>query len=750
MEITFNVSSYAGGYHVSCNAATNGYIDATIVNGVPPYTYQWSNGATTQNLSNIGAGTYTLTVYDNAGHQKSKTKTLLQPGVLQATLTSSQYPGPYNVSKFGGSDGSVTANVTGGSPPYTYSWNTGATIASITGITVGTYSVTVTDANQCTVQQSTTLTQPAALQVSSISSSMHNGYNVSCNNGSDGNTTVVVTGGVPPYRFLWSNGSFNQNQSNLSVGTYNVSVRDTNNTSTNAQITLTQPTAISNTVTPSVYPNGFNVSCYQCYNGNINSSTSGGVTPYSYSWSTGQTTANISILGGGTYQLTITDGNNCTKLTSLTLTEPASDDWTLTGNSGINSSSRFIGTSDTSSVSFRTNNTEAMRITNSGNVGIGTANPQAKLDITGGVKVSTLSYSGGNSNEIRLIGTTPIGEIKGLNIIGHAPDFPLSTCINPFMGWFNSTCSGADPNKLFKIPMEGNLGIGTDNPQAKVEIISDGNSSNSSALLITNSSSTSLLKILDDGKIGINESSPEEKLTVNGNLHVKGTILGKQSTGALFINGNTTSKNGGTVELYGSGSGSPSEVRLIGKSIGFYDYHDIDQWDLNMVIKDNGDIGIGKSNPSAKLDIVTNYSDQSHLAIQVTNSSGSNLLSVRSDGQIGIGTVYNDPLNDLPTSSGCSDCKLSVNGRIYSEGMTIRLSDIWPDYVFDNNYKLMGLKEVEDYLKDKKHLPGLPNAEQVIQHGIEIEELNIALLKKVEELTLYVIELQKQVDALSK
>lgn len=258
------------------------------------------------------------------------------------------------------------------------------------------------------------------------------------------------------------------------------------------------------------------------------------------------------------------------------------------------------------------------------------------------------------------------------------------------------------------------------------------------------------MKILDDGKIGINESSPEEKLTVNGNLHVKGTILGKQSTGALFINGNTTSKNGGTVELYGSGSGAPSEVRLIGKSIGFYDYHDIDQWDLNMVIKDNGDIGIGKSNPSAKLDIVANYSDQSHLAIQVTNSSGSNLLSVRSDGQIGIGTVSNDPLNDLPTSSGCSDCKLSVNGRIYSEGMTIRLSDIWPDYVFDNNYKLMGLKEVEDYLKDKKHLPGLPNAEQVIQHGIEIEELNIALLKKVEELTLYVIELQKQVDALSK
>lgn len=86
MEVTFNTTSYAGGYHVSCNGAANGRIDATIVNGTAPYTFQWSNGATTQNLNNIVAGTYTLTVNDNASHTKIKTITLLQAAVLQASL----------------------------------------------------------------------------------------------------------------------------------------------------------------------------------------------------------------------------------------------------------------------------------------------------------------------------------------------------------------------------------------------------------------------------------------------------------------------------------------------------------------------------------------------------------------------------------------------------------------------------------------------------------------------------------------
>ena len=245
-----------------------------------------------------------------------------------------------------------------------------------------------------------------------------------------------------------------------------------------------------------------------------------------------------------------------------------------------------------------------MRISSDGRVGIGTNNPLTKLDVAGQVKVSTLSYTGSNSNEIRLIGTLPSGEIKGLNIIGFAPDFPISSCINPNLAWFNSTCSGANPNHIFKQPLEGYLGIGTDNPQAKIDIVSDGSSNTSSALQIKNFNSALLLKIRDDGKIGIGEANPTEKLSVNGNVSVSGTILGNQTSGALFINGNTESSDGGTVELYGEGSSASSEVHLIGKSIRFYDYQGPDQWDLNMAINSVGDVGIGTENPIGRLHVL--------------------------------------------------------------------------------------------------------------------------------------------------
>ncbi|MCY7408918.1 MAG: SprB repeat-containing protein, partial [Chitinophagales bacterium] len=164
MEITFNLSSYAGGYHVACNGSTNGNIDATIVNGTAPYTFLWNNGTTTQNISSIGAGTYTLTVTDNTNQTKTKTVTLLQSAIMQITLGASNYNG-YNVSRYGGTDGTVASNVTGGAPSYTYSWSNGATVSGLSNVAAGTYTVTVTDANGCTKQKTTTLTQPTAMAI---------------------------------------------------------------------------------------------------------------------------------------------------------------------------------------------------------------------------------------------------------------------------------------------------------------------------------------------------------------------------------------------------------------------------------------------------------------------------------------------------------------------------------------------------------------------------------------------------------
>ena len=238
-------------------------------------------------------------------------------------------------------------------------------------------------------------------------------------------------------------------------------------------------------------------------------------------------------------------------------------------------------------------------------------------------------------------------------------------------------------------------------------------------------------------------ANPTEKLSVNGNVSVSGTILGNQTSGALFINGNTESSDGGTVELYGEGSSASSEVHLIGKSIKFYDYQGPNQWDLNMTINSEGDVGIGTEYPSGRLHVITKNNDQNHIALQVTNSSGSNILSVRDNGQIGINWDFN-----TGTPGSNSNYKLAVNGGIISTFSRVQLSGEWQDYVFKDDYELMTISELKEFIDQNNHLPGVPTEEKVKQDGIDLGQMNQILLEKVEELTLYLILLQSQIDEL--
>ncbi|HYV92734.1 MAG TPA: SprB repeat-containing protein [Chitinophagales bacterium] len=467
-------------------------------------------GATTQNISNIGAGTYTLTVTDGANHTKSKSTTLIQSAAMAASLTPSLYYGGYNISQYNGSNGTITPGVSGGAPPYSYIWNNGSTVANRIGLSAGSYSVTVTDANSCSVQQSKTLTQPTALSISSITSSTHSGYNISCNGGNNGNINISVTGGVPPYHYQWSNGSFHQNLTDLTAGDYSVIVTDTNNASKSGSLTLTQPTAITITSTLSSYPDDYNVSCYHCYNGSITNTVTGGITPYTYLWSGGQTTLNRSTLGGGAYQLSVTDGNGCIKQNTSSLTEPESNDWARSGNAETDPSSNFIGTTDTSSISFRTNNTEAMRIDKNGKIGIGTDNPQAKLDLTGDIKVSTLSFDDGGTGNIHLLGTGHDGIIRGIDLpfqdmgdIGA----PGTECVQlAVLPWYKPTGLITDfttDEDIVKWPVEGNLGIGMCLPLAKLDVRTDYPSGNTAAFSVHNNDGEALAILFDNGQFGI-------------------------------------------------------------------------------------------------------------------------------------------------------------------------------------------------------------------------------------------------------
>ncbi|WP_410503567.1 T9SS type A sorting domain-containing protein [Flavobacterium sp. Root901] len=219
-----------------------------------------------------------------------------------------------NVSCNGGANGSATVNVTGGTGAYTYSWApAGGTAATATGLTAGTYTVTITDANLCSATQTVTITEPAVLAATTSQT------DVSCNGGTNGTAAVTVTGGTGAYTYSWSpSGGTAATATGLAAGTYTVTITDANLCSATQTVTITEPViltaGISNT----------NVSCNGGTNGTATVTAAGGTAPYTYSWSpAGGTAATATGLAAGTYTATITDANGCTVNQSVVITQPS-------------------------------------------------------------------------------------------------------------------------------------------------------------------------------------------------------------------------------------------------------------------------------------------------------------------------------------------------------------------------------------------------------------------------------------------
>lgn len=166
------LTATASANHVSCLGAANGSISLAISGGTAPYTYSWSNGATTQNISSLAPGNYWVTVRDANNCTTTASAVITQPSAaLTSTLNVT------NVSCNGGSNGAITQIVSGGTPPYTYLWSTGATTQNITGKTAGNYSVTVTDSKGCTIEKDAVITQPPATTIANAGPDIGN-----CNN----------------------------------------------------------------------------------------------------------------------------------------------------------------------------------------------------------------------------------------------------------------------------------------------------------------------------------------------------------------------------------------------------------------------------------------------------------------------------------------------------------------------------------------------------------------------------------------
>src|SRR5690606_26061728 len=213
------------------NGGSNGAINLTPAGGVGPYTYVWNSGATTEDRTGLTAGSYSVTITDANGC----TATINNIVVTQPTVVNATAGAQTNVSCNGGTNGSATVTVTGGTGAYTYSWApSGGTAATATGLAAGTYTVTVTDANGCTDTQSFTITQSAALTAALTTT------NVSCPGAADGTASAAVTGGTGAYTYSWApSGGTAATATGLTAGIYAVTVTDANGCTVTQSVTVT-------------------------------------------------------------------------------------------------------------------------------------------------------------------------------------------------------------------------------------------------------------------------------------------------------------------------------------------------------------------------------------------------------------------------------------------------------------------------------------------------------------------------------
>ena len=301
-ELNFSIASEND---ISCFSENNGSIDINVSNGTAPYNFLWSNGATTEDISNLSAGNYTVTITEYNNCETIESFTIDQPTEINLVANTA------NINCFGNTDGEINLSVNGGTGNYNFAWNNGATSQNIVNLNAGAYTVTVTDANLCESIETYEITEPAALQATPLPTTLN------CFNDTDASILLDVVGGTIPYNYLWNTGATTQNIDNLVGGTYSVTITDNNDCEvilSNIQID-----------TPNEIISDFDVIDINCFgeaNGQIQSNVSGGNGNLNYLWNTGATTANLLNLSAGTYILTITDAQGCEVIEETTLLAP--------------------------------------------------------------------------------------------------------------------------------------------------------------------------------------------------------------------------------------------------------------------------------------------------------------------------------------------------------------------------------------------------------------------------------------------
>jgi len=487
--------------------------------------------------------------------------------------------------------------------------------------------------------------------------------------------------------------------------------------------------------------------------------------------------------------------------------------WSLTGNSTTNPATNFVGTADAKPLIFKTNMAEAMRILSTGNIGIGNPAPAASalLDVkstTRGILIPRMTMAQRDAI---------ISPVAGLLIYqtNSTPGFYYySGGWNPIGA--NSTLSnlGATTkiNANLTPGVNNSLTLGTTamrwkNIYTYTITFADGTSQSTAASASSQWKSSAANIYFNTGNVGIGTNAPTSKLHVVGNQTLAGNLTFTSGTQSIqFANPGTTPNP--MMLMFASGTANMARM-VIAHSPGYPDwglqYADVsDQFDFvaaglsRMTVNlSSGNVGVGTNAPTSRLHVVGNQTLEGNLtfidgtqSIQFANpgttpnpmiflfasgtSNAARMVIAHSPAYPTWGLQYNDN-GDQFDFLGAGTSRMSINLSNGNVGIgvasavyklevcgTIRANEVrvetgWCDYVFEKDYKLRTLKELEAFINKNKHLPGIAPASEIEKDGLKLGETNKAMMEKIEELTLYVIQLskenkklQEQIDALKK
>lgn len=326
--------------NVSCNGGSNGSLIINPSGGISPYTFSWDGGLTAKEITGLTAGTYTVKITDASLCSLTESFTITQPGALTASTSQT------DVLCNGGSNGSTTVNITGGTGTYSYLWAPyGGTAATATGLTAGNYSCLIKDANGCQITENFTITQPSVL------TAIQSQINATCS--TNGQAAVTATGGTTPYTYLWSpSGAVTSIVTGLTAGNHSVLITDANGcTLTKTYIITTTNTLVASASKTDVFCNGTST-------GSATVVPSGAPEPFTYVWSpSGGNASTASNLSAGNYAVTITSATGCSIVKNFTINEPAAiiltpNSTNITCNGGANGTASVAATGGTGSYTY--------------------------------------------------------------------------------------------------------------------------------------------------------------------------------------------------------------------------------------------------------------------------------------------------------------------------------------------------------------------------------------------------------------